>query len=54
MAHIFDGPDDPQIEEWRQSNARAAARTEGAARNEAVARNEVTAPAAPAEGGTRG
>jgi acyl-CoA thioesterase len=48
MAHIFDGPDDPQIEEWRQSNARAAAR------NEAVARNEVTAPAAPSEGGTRG
>jgi acyl-CoA thioesterase len=24
MAHVFDGPDDPQIEEWRQSNARAA------------------------------
>jgi acyl-CoA thioesterase len=25
MTHIFDGPDDPQIEEWRQSIARAAA-----------------------------
>ena len=25
MAHVFDGPDDPQIEEWRQSIARAAA-----------------------------
>src|SRR5262245_21618811 len=24
MAHVFDGPDDPQIEEWRQSIARAA------------------------------
>ena len=25
MTHVFDGPDDPQIEEWRQSLARAAA-----------------------------
>jgi len=42
MAHVFDGPDDPQIEEWRQSIARAVDGT-GAA-----------APPAPAEGGTRG
>jgi acyl-CoA thioesterase len=33
MAYIFDGPDDPQIEEWRQSNARAASMpAEGATR----------------------
>jgi DNA gyrase inhibitor GyrI len=41
MAHVFDGPDDPQIEQWRQSIARAA---DGA---------ETAAPA-PAEGGTHG
>jgi hypothetical protein len=42
MTHVFDGPDDPHIEEWRQSIARATSQS---------------APAAttvPAEGGTRG
>jgi acyl-CoA thioesterase len=43
MAHVFDGPDDPHIEEWRQMVARRAA--DGA---------DIAAPTAPAEGGTRG
>jgi hypothetical protein len=42
MTHVFDGPNDPHIEEWRQSIERAAAPTAAAART------------APAEGGTRG
>jgi acyl-CoA thioesterase len=42
MMHVFDGPDDPQIEEWRQSLARAASETAAAV------------PTVPAEGGTRG
>jgi acyl-CoA thioesterase len=46
MAHVFDSPDDPQIEEWRQSiaDARAAA----------VDGTEPSASTAPAEGGPRG
>jgi acyl-CoA thioesterase len=47
MAHVFDGPDDPQIQEWRQSVARAAAAA-------AAERAETAAPAATVEGGTRG
>jgi acyl-CoA thioesterase len=42
MTHVFDGQDDPQIEEWRQSIARAASETAAAAQT------------AGAEGGTRG
>jgi len=42
MAHVFDGPDDPQIDEWRQSNERAASQSDAAAST------------APAEGATRG
>jgi acyl-CoA thioesterase len=42
MTHVFDGPNDPHIEEWRQSIARAAAQSAAAAST------------APAEGGTRG
>jgi acyl-CoA thioesterase len=45
MAHVFDGPDDPHIEEWRQSIERRAA---------AADRTDAVAPTAPAEGGTRG
>jgi len=44
MTHVFDGPDDPQMEEWRRSIARAAAAASHTAR--------AGAPA-PAEGGTR-
>lgn len=43
MTRVFDGPDDPQIEEWRQEVARAASQTQSAA-----------AAATAAEGGTRG
>jgi len=42
MTHVFDGPNDPHIEEWRQSIVRAASESAAAAST------------APAEGGTRG
>jgi hypothetical protein len=43
MTHVFDGPNDPHIEEWRQSIADAASQ----------ARTAAAASTAP-EGGTRG
>ena len=45
MTHVFDGSDDPRMEEWRQSNARAVA---------AASQTVPSAPAALAEGGTHG
>ena len=53
MTHVFDGPDDPQMEEWRQSIVRAA-QTAAADQTAVDARTAADAAPAPAEGGTRG